>query len=462
MAGLTKVTAGVIAANAVVDSFGTQSITGDKIGLTAINANNIVTGAVTGDKLGATSINANNIVNGSITSAKIDTVANSKITGTITATQLAANSVNASILQTNSVENYMATSGRPLSNRNLIINGAMQVAQRGTSNTGITTTGYYTADRWKIILSSAGTWTMNVESSAPTDTEFRKSANVICTTADSSLSAGDRFDFRQLIEGQNLQSIKKGTANAESLTISFWVKSSNTGTYICEFIDDDNGPRQISKSYTINAANTWEKKTITIPPDTTGQFDNDNAASLVLLFWLAAGTDYSSGTLNSSAWASLTNANRAVGQLNLANATGNYWAVTGFQLETGTVATPYEWMDYGTELLKCQRYFYLHSDSTNKTLGAGAATGTTQVGGIVYFPVSMRASPSLYSTLSATDKFRFNSNVDSNSNSDMSLGDVGLSFAGYSVGGFSGLTTGYAGVIRRYNATGVLGFTAEL
>jgi hypothetical protein len=264
--------------------------------------------------------------------------------------------VGATDLANNSIETYTSNAGRPLTNRNLIINGAMQVAQRNTSVTGITTTGYYTADRWTLSFSSAGTWTMNVESSAPTGTEFRKSANVICTTADSSLSASDFFNFQQRIEGQNCQGIKKGTANAESLTASFYVKSSNTGTYICDFVDFDNN-RQISKSYTINAANTWEKKTITIPPDITGQFDNDNATSLQLIFWLAAGSNRTSGVLNDTAWASITSANRAVGQLNLANLSGNYWAVTGIQLETGTVATPYEWMDIGTELAKCQRYY---------------------------------------------------------------------------------------------------------
>ena len=343
-----------------------QRITSGILADGAILATDIADGIVTNAKLA-----------GSITSDKITSVSNTALSGVVTASQLAANSVNASILQTNSVENYMATSGRPLSNRNLINNGAMQVAQRGTSNTGITSSDYYTADRWRIGINTAGTWTMNVESSAPTDTEFRKSANVVCTTADSSLSASDFFNFQHRIEGQNLQGIKKGTTNAESLTFSFYVKSSNTGTYICDFRDIDN-TRQISKSYTINTAHTWEKKIITLPPDTTGQFDNDNANSFVFHFWLAAGTDFTSGTLNSSAWASETDANRAVGQLNLANATGNYWAVTGVQLETGTVATPYEWMDFGTELSLCQRYF-------EKSYDLGITPGTATTNGQSYW-----------------------------------------------------------------------------
>jgi len=298
-------------------------------------------------------------------------------------------SVEAQDFANNSVETYTSNAGRPLSNRNLVINGAMQVAQRNTSVTGITTTGYYTADRWRIAIASAGTWTMNVDSSGPANTEFRSSANLVCTTADSSLAADDLLLFGQRIEGQNLQSIKKGTSAAESLTVSFYVKSSNTGTYICEFFDNDNN-RQISKSYTINTANTWEKKTITVPPDTTGLFDNDNALSLVLVFFLAAGTNFTSGTLNSSTWASNVNANRAVGQLNLANASGNYWAVTGIQLETGEVATPFEMRSFGQELALCQRYFQ-KVDYITSNGGVANSWYIANIG----FLVQMRAAPTL-------------------------------------------------------------------
>jgi hypothetical protein len=301
-------------------------------------------------------------------------------------------SVEAQDFANNSIETYTSSSGRPLTNRNLIINGAMQIAQRATSSTGITTENYYTADRWFIAISSAGTWTMNVDSSGPTNTEFRKSANVVCTTADSSLAAGDNFRFLQRIEGQNLQSIKKGTSAAESLTVSFWVKSSNTGTYICEFFDSDNS-RQISKSYTIDAANTWEKKTITVPPDTTGQFDNDNGISLQLHFWLAAGTTFTSGALNSSAWASSVNANRTAGQLNLANASGNYWALTGVQLETGTVATPFEMRNIGQELALCQRYYYKIIGNDSSRFGLGYVVDGTRAYIMTTFPTTMRTSP---------------------------------------------------------------------
>jgi hypothetical protein len=284
---------------------------------------------------------------------------------------------------------------KPLTNRNLIINGAMQIAQRATSVTGIANEAYRTADRWNLDILTCGTWTMNVESSGPTDTEFSSSANIICTTADTSPTSGDRLEIQQRIEGLNLQGIKKGTANAESITVSFWAKSSNTGTYICELTDDTNN-RQISKTYTISSANTWEKKTITFPPDTTGKITNDNTTGLTLFLWFAAGSVYTSGTLNSSAWATQVAANRVVGQVNLANRVGNYFAFTGVQMEIGTVATPYEWRNYGQELALCQRYFY-KSGAYDIGLANPSSTGysfrqTSQER--ISLPVTMRTGPS--------------------------------------------------------------------
>jgi len=240
--------------------------------------------------------------------------------------------------------------------RNLIINGAMQVAQRSSSVASITTDGYFTADRWYFGASTMGTWTMSVENDAPTGSGFAKSTKVLCTTADASPAVGDNLILSQRLEGQNLQRIKKGTAAAEQLTVSFWVKSNRTGTYIVDFYDNDN-TRQISKSYTISASGTWEYKTITIPADTTGAFDNDNALSLFVFFWLGAGTNFTSGTLNSSSWNSATNTNRAVGQVNLASATSNYWQVTGVQLEVGDTATPFEFKSFDVDSNECFRYY---------------------------------------------------------------------------------------------------------
>jgi hypothetical protein len=299
--------------------------------------------------------------------------------------------------------------------RNLVINGAMQVAQRGTSVTGITGDSYNTADRWTVVLSSLGTWTQTVENDAPTGSGFRKSLKMLCTTADASPAAGDYNLLVHKIEGQNLQQIAKGTSSAKQLTLSFWVKANVTGTYIIELQDVDN-TRQVSKSYTISASATWEKKTITFPADTTGVFDNDNAVSLGLNFWLSVGSDRSSGTLNTS-WASTVNANRAVGQTNLAASTNNYWQITGVQLEVGDTATPFEFKPFGEELRQCQRY-YAKSCKYATVVGNNVSysEGVYEAGGIhntntlssanIKFPVTMRATPTVtfYRTdLSATD-----------------------------------------------------------
>ena len=292
---------------------------------------------------------------------------------------------------------------RPPMFKNLIINGAMQVAQRNTSVASITTNNYYTADRFATNVTTLGTWTQSVENDGPTGSGFRKSLKMLCTTADASPAAGDLLRINQVIEGQNLQQIAKGTSSAKELTVSFWVKSNVTGTYIVELLDNDN-TRQVSKSYTVNASATWEKKTITIPADTTGALDNDNADSLYLQFWLGAGTTWTSGTLNTS-WASVTNANRAVGQVNLAAATNNYWQVTGVQLEVGSTATEFEFKPIDVDLQQCMRYY---QKSYNQSVFAGA-TGTEAQAVIwssvttgaygssipVFLKVPMRAAPTV-------------------------------------------------------------------
>ena len=242
--------------------------------------------------------------------------------------------------------------------RNIIINGDMSIAQRGTSATGLGNgdTGYHTCDRWQ--FSEGGTptyeFTMSQSTDVPTGQGFAKSLKMDCTTAQASLGSADNLRIPQKVEGQNLQYVKKGTSNAESLTCSFWVKSNKTGTYIVELYDNDN-TRQISKSYTISSADTWEKKTITFAGDTTGTLDNDNSASLTMQFWLNAGTDWSSGTLSTS-WDSATSANRAVGQVNLADSTSNEWYITGVQLEAGTTASDFEFLPVDVNLQRCQRY----------------------------------------------------------------------------------------------------------
>ena len=239
--------------------------------------------------------------------------------------------------------------------RNLLYNGAMQISQRGTSTASITASGYYTADRWQTTLGSLGTWTQTVETDAPASTGLRRSLKMLCTSASASPAAGGVLLMEQLLEGFDVQRILKGTSAALSMTLSFYVKANVTGTYVVEIRDGDN-TRHICRTYTISASGTWERKEILIPADTTGVFDNDSNASLSIQFWLGAGSTFTSGTLATS-WAASSNANRAVGQTNLAAATNNYWQVTGVQLEVGSVSTPFEFQPYGDELRRCERYY---------------------------------------------------------------------------------------------------------
>jgi len=337
-----------------------------------------------------------------------------------------------------------------LSNRNLIINGAMQVAQRGTSETGITAGKYANApDRYLLGLGSAGTWTAAQSTDAPVG--FSNSYRLDCTTADASLGGGDLLVFQQTIEGQNLQHLKKGTSSAESVTVSFYVKSNKTGTYIVELFDADNS-RQISQAYTISSANTWEKKTLTYAGDTSGALNNDNGVSLYLVCWLAAGSAYSSGTLSTS-WNAFTQADRAVGQVNLADSTDNDWSITGIQMEIGEQATPFEHKSFGDELAACQRYF-------TKSYNQGTAVATATVVGSVYkvmdaamnygtenvvFPTSMRATPTvgIYSPITgALGKF----------DSNTSGGTTDLNLVAVNIGdnGFSGQSNNQAVGVNAY------------
>jgi len=280
----------------------------------------------------------------------------------------------------------------PVSNpfRNIIINGDMSIAQRGTSESGITDGGYKTIDRWLLSLGSLGTWTQSQSTDVPSGQGFAKSLKMDCTTAKASPDSGNLLLMQTRFEGQNLQYLKKGTANAESLTLSFWVKSNKTGTYVCE-IDDADNSRNINKSYTINSANTWEKKEITFAGDTTGAFTNDNNLSMNVIWWLAAGSDFTSGTLQTS-WGSTVNTNRAVGNVNLADSTANEWYITGVQLEAGTSASDFEFLPVDRNMSRCQRY-YIKLNS--EIYGNNNYDGTNNLQNYYMFRELMRAGPTI-------------------------------------------------------------------
>jgi len=320
--------------------------------------------------------------------------------------------------------------GSSLAAKNFIINGNMSVAQRGTSATGKTSAGYYASDRWRLDISSAGTWTQIQSTDVPTGQGFSNSTKLDCTTADGSLGASDRVFITQRMEDQNCVSSAKGTSDAKSLTASFWVKSNKTGTYILELYDSHNS-RHISKSYTISSADTWEYKTITFAGDTTGAFANDNGIGFMLQFWLAAGSDYTSGTLATS-WQASDNTDRAVGQLNLADSTDNEWLLTGVQLEIGEKATEFESEPYEATLAKCQRYYLRRNSESGQVytyFGAGHVSNAGVARVYTTFPVQMNHVPVLETTGTASNYVCFNIDTDALTSmtiTNASLNDSGL------------------------------------
>ena len=279
-----------------------------------------------------------------------------------------------------------------LSNRNLIINGAMIINQRNWS--GAITDGGYSLDRYRLNITSAGAWSItqaDLGTAGPTG--FRKSLKLDCTTANASLSAGSMLQFHQKIEAQDLQQLAYGSSGAKSVTISFWIKSNKTGTFPLElFCTDPSTDRQHIKLYTISSADTWEKKTLTFAGDTGGQINNDNGTGIVINWYLAAGTDFTSGS-NDPQWVNQDNTERAAGiTVNLADSTSNYVEFTGIQLEVGDVATDFEHRSYGDELARCQRYYEILE---NVTCQVYAKWGNGDVRSPFFFKVTKRATPTV-------------------------------------------------------------------
>ena len=324
--------------------------------------------------------------------------------GTITASDLADSTITSGKLASGVVSNQSAF-------KNIIINGDMSIAQRGTSASSIASNGYHSCDRWRYAESSSAVVTISQATDVPTGQGFAKSFKVDCTTADASLGAAEYVLLQQKIEGQNLQYLKKGTSSAESLTLSFWVKSTKTGTFIAMLYDRDN-TRQIAKSYTVSSADTWEKKTITFAGDTSGTLDNDNASSLELWLWLGVGSDYSSGTLATS-WETETAANQAVGQVNAVDSTSNNFLITGIQLEAGTTASDFEFLPYDVNLRRCQRYFQtypLDGDQDYPICNMANWNGSTYYGKFDFI-VPFRTAPSWTRTAGGHRLYTSNSNA---------------------------------------------------
>ena len=293
-------------------------------------------------------------------------------------------------------------------NRNVIINGAMNVSQRGTSFPSPSHADI-TLDQFRHGKGHDGAVTITQDSSGPNG--FANSLKVDVTTADTSIAAGQYAHIFTRIEAQNLQHLKFGTSDAQNFTLSFYVKSNKTGTYALVIGQNDNSYKQASQTYTIDSANTWERKSLTFTGDTAGVINDDNGHGLEIVWWLALGSTYTSGS-SSASFATYADANHGAGHaVNVLDSTDNEWLLTGVQLEVGQNATEFEHEPFERTLLKCQRYYYkIPNSGTYTRFGHGENLTTTASEIHFPFPVKMRSEPSVETTGTVSNYALYNSN----------------------------------------------------
>jgi RNase P/RNase MRP subunit p29 len=341
--------------------------------------------------------------------------------------------------------------------KNRIINGRMEIDQRNagasvTVTTGVNTTYYL--DRWVVYNNTNGTATIQRSTTAPTG--FINSLIYTVGTVDTSIAADQFATIRQPIEGLNVSDLSWGTANAKSVTLSFWVRSSATGTFCASFFNDG-GARSYVATYTISSANTWEYKTITIAGDTSGTWLTTTGIGLYVSFALCCGTDFQT---TAGSWQTFSYGFATSAQTNLFANTGATFYITGVQLEVGSTATSFDFRPYGTELALCQRYYYRTTYGANSTtLAVGAINSTTSAAQCGFtHPVTMRASPTagysgvtVYDGSTNTAVTSISAQSSSTTHSTINVGATGGS-----------LTVGRAACILAANSTQYLDFAIEL
>ena len=372
-----------------------------------VTVNNITSGIITATHYGSganlTSIPAGQLT-GTVADARLTSVTASKLSGALPALDGSAltgiNTAFGSGTSVNTTGIITATAFIPtnqnLSHRNKLINGAMQVNQRGfvgpITNVG-GSSNTFTLDRWKFyIQNTSARFTVSQDSESPD--ESGGSMKIDCTTIDDNLAPTDEVYLEQRLEGQDLQEFAKGTSSAKQYTISFYAKTNKTGTYIVNLLSRDNTAGGVSASYTVSNTN-WNRYVVPSPADTNAnrKDNNDNGEALRVLWWFVAGSAVNSGTLNTS-WANSSDTGRATGQVNFAESTSNIFYLTGCQLEVGPVATPFEHLTYAEEFRRCARYCYQWID--DQQLGFGQVySGSGYVKIFPPIPVNMRAKPSV-------------------------------------------------------------------
>jgi hypothetical protein len=314
--------------------------------------------------------------------------------------------------------------------KNRILNGQMQIDQRNAGASG--TAQGYTLDRWNIEFGTSGklTWQQNAGSVTP-PSGFTNYLGVTSSSA-YSITASDYFNLRQAVEGLNVSDLGWGTANAQTVTISFWVRSSITGTWSI-VLRNSAGNRSYPATYTVSAANTWEQKSITIAGDTSGTWLTNNGVGVWLIVGLANG---SNNTTTAGAWAA-GQFSGATGANSLVGTNGATFYITGVQLEKGSTATSFDYRPYGTELALCQRYCFIGYPQANT---GGVAAVSTQCQIRTPFNTQMRATPT--ASITAGTWIISDDYTGDPSATNPTIASTNLSNAGGRVylAGFSGLT----------------------
>jgi hypothetical protein len=357
-----------------------------------------------------------------------------------------------------------AAAASPYVLKNRIINGAMVIDQRnsGASSTPTSIGNYtYNLDRWSCAISAASKFSVQQNAGSVTPPAGFSNYLGITSLSAYSITSGDYFFLSQKIEGFNTADLDFGTANAKTVTLSFWVRSSLTGTFGGS-LQNSAQNRSYPFTYTISAANTWEQKTVTIAGDTSGTWIGaTNGIGIQVNLGFGVGSTYS-GT--AGAWATGSFIWSATGATSVVGTNGATFYITGVQLEIGSSATPFERRLYNQELANCQRYFYKHASGTSQTLGVGYYYLSTLVATVFNLPVTMRTTPSLLQTTGTNYYYMSANGGNDNFNQFDAVGGEVSTTMGiiYRYNAEISGTAGQAGQIVTNNASSYIGFTAEL
>ena len=356
--------------------------------------------------------------------------------------------------------------------RNIVINGACQVAQRGTSSTGLggSAPGYTTVDRWQLSVGATSAGRFSTAQVAVTDLPgFANAFPLDCPTADTSIAAGEVLKMDYKIEGQDLQQLKKGTSSAEKVTVSFYMKTNKAFTFMCELDDRDNN-RVNTQQFTTTT--DWTRHVLTFAGDTTGTLDDDNALSMVITLFFHAGSDFTGGTYSANTWQSRASSDnmRAVGIGSFFDSTDNDIKITGLQMEVGEQATPFEHRSYGEERQLCYRYYYRTPDSVagghgaNETFPCVGNMDGTQTGAFMFiFPVPMRAAPTAIEQSGTSSDYSIRVTSDSNGSTGPTAGGFTSEKALVNlISNSASFTSGDGAFMRMEDTDAFIAFSADL